>query len=77
MSQQELTRLPVHQLAQQIAARQLSPVELTEAYLQRIAALEPKLHAYVDVYAEEARAAPKRPSARVTPSGRCTASRLR
>ena len=38
-------------------SRRLSPVELTEAYLARIATQEPKLHAYVEVYAEQARLA--------------------
>src|SRR4051812_48094549 len=57
MSQQDLTQLPVHQLSQQLQSRKLSPVDLTEAYLGRIAALEPKLHAYVEVHGEEARAA--------------------
>jgi aspartyl-tRNA(Asn)/glutamyl-tRNA(Gln) amidotransferase subunit A len=57
MPQQDLTRTPVHQLAQQVAARRLSPVDLVEAYLERIAALEPKLHAYVEVYGDDARLA--------------------
>ena len=39
-----------------IARRELSPVELTEAMLARIAALEPRLHAFVTVTAERARA---------------------
>src|SRR5260221_591415 len=49
--------LPVHRLAAEIAARRLSPVEVVEAFLARIAAHEPKLHAYVDVYADDARLA--------------------
>jgi aspartyl-tRNA(Asn)/glutamyl-tRNA(Gln) amidotransferase subunit A len=57
MSQQDLTQVPVHQLSQQLQSRKLSPVDLTEAYLGRIAALEPRLHAYVEVHGEEARAA--------------------
>jgi aspartyl-tRNA(Asn)/glutamyl-tRNA(Gln) amidotransferase subunit A len=57
MAQQDLTRLPVYELAQQVAARKLSPVDLVDAYLERIAALEPKLHAYVEVYGDEARLA--------------------
>jgi len=54
---QDLTLLPVHELSKQLMARRLSPVELTEAFLQRIAAQDPKLHAYVEVYAEDARLA--------------------
>jgi aspartyl-tRNA(Asn)/glutamyl-tRNA(Gln) amidotransferase subunit A len=54
MTQQDPTRMPAHELAQQLASGRLSPVELTQACLARIAALEPKLHAFVEVYADEA-----------------------
>jgi len=37
---------PVSELARQIEARTLSPVELTESYLERSATLGPKLNAY-------------------------------
>ncbi len=57
MSQLDLTLLPVHQLSQEIMARRLSPVDLTEAYLARIQAKEPKLQAFVEVYADDARLA--------------------
>ncbi len=57
MPQPDLTRLPVHELSKQLVARKLSPVDLTEAFLARIAAQEPTLHAYVEVYADEARLA--------------------
>ena len=49
--------LPVHELAAQIAARRLSPVEVVEACLARIEARDSKLHAFTEVYAEEARLA--------------------
>src|SRR3954451_1389346 len=49
--------LPAHVLAAQIAARRLSPVDVVEAMLARIAARDPKLHAFVDVYAGDARLA--------------------
>src|SRR3954464_6441584 len=49
--------LPAHVLAAEIAARRLSPVDLVEAMLARIAAHDPKLHAFVDVYADDARLA--------------------
>ena len=49
MSQSELTLLPVHTLSQELMARRLSPVELTEAYLARIQAKDPKLQAFVEV----------------------------
>ncbi|HEX3954834.1 MAG TPA: amidase [Stellaceae bacterium] len=49
--------LPAHVLAAEIAACRLSPVTVVEAILARIAAQDAKLHAYVDVYADEARLA--------------------
>ncbi|HEV2334686.1 MAG TPA: amidase [Stellaceae bacterium] len=49
--------LPVCHLAAEIAARRLSPVALVEALLARIAAHDPKLHAFIDVYADDARLA--------------------
>src|SRR5712691_8899186 len=49
--------LPAHVLAAEIAARRLSPVDVVEALLARIAAHDAKLHAYIDVYADEARLA--------------------
>src|SRR3954454_18893756 len=49
--------LPAHILAAGIAARRLSPVDLVEAMLARIAAHDPKLHAFIDVYADDARLA--------------------
>src|SRR6266436_1718715 len=48
---------PVHQLAPEIAAGRVSPVTVVEALLARIAAHDPKLHAYIDVYADDARLA--------------------
>ena len=57
MSASDLTFLSAHQLSQALAARRLSPVELTEAFLARIQAQEPKLQAFVEVYADEARLA--------------------
>jgi aspartyl-tRNA(Asn)/glutamyl-tRNA(Gln) amidotransferase subunit A len=49
--------LPVHRLAAEIAGRRLSPVTLVEALLERIAAHDEKLHAFVAVYADDARLA--------------------
>ena len=57
MKQEDLTRLPVHQLSRQLAQRKLSPVELVEAYLARIDAQDLKLHAFTQVYAADARLA--------------------
>jgi len=52
-----LTQLPVHALSAGIAARRFSPVDVVDACLARIAALEPKLHAFVAVHEREARLA--------------------
>ena len=49
--------LPAHVLSREIAARRLSPVDVVEALLQRIERFEPKLHAFVEVYATDARLA--------------------
>ncbi|WP_427912941.1 amidase [Ramlibacter sp. MMS24-I3-19] len=57
MNQNDLTRLPVHEVARQIAARALSPIDVVEAYLARIERHDPKLHAYTEVYADDARLA--------------------
>ncbi|HEX5318770.1 MAG TPA: amidase [Stellaceae bacterium] len=51
------SQLPAHKLAAEFAARRLSPVDIVESCLARIAAHEPKLHAFVDVYEDEARLA--------------------
>ena len=57
MSQSELTLLSVQELSRRIMARHLSPIDLTEAYLKRIEEHEPKLQAFVEIYANEARLA--------------------
>lgn len=57
MSQQDLTLVPVHELSQLLQSRKLSPVELTDAYLEKIDQQDTKLHAFVEVYAEDARLA--------------------
>src|ERR1700730_17532849 len=49
--------LPAHVMSAEIGALRLSPVDLVEAALARIGAADAKLHAFVEVYAEEARLA--------------------
>src|SRR5262249_46842105 len=51
------SRLTLHELSAAIQARRLSPVDLMEHLLHRIARLDGKLHAFVTVYADEARLA--------------------
>lgn len=49
--------LPAHIMSAEIGAGRLSPIDLVDAVLERIAAADAKLHAFVEVYAEEARLA--------------------
>jgi len=53
---QDLHFLTIAEAARLIAARQLSPVELTRAFLERIAAIDPQLNAYLLVTADHAMA---------------------
>jgi len=57
MTKADPTLLPVHKLSAEIQAKRLSPVALVDGYLARIAAREPKLQAFVEVYADDARLA--------------------
>ena len=50
----DLCFLGAAELARRMARRELSPVALVEAHLERIAALEPKLNAFLLVTAERA-----------------------
>src|SRR3954467_8596421 len=53
----DLSAMPVHALSAGLTEGQFSPVDLLEACLARIAALEPKLQAFVHVHEAEARRA--------------------
>lgn len=55
----EIAFLSLAEAADLIKSGQLSPVELTQAMLERIAALDSQVHAYVTVFAEEALAGAK------------------
>jgi aspartyl-tRNA(Asn)/glutamyl-tRNA(Gln) amidotransferase subunit A len=52
MLNEDVLYLPVTRLSAEIRARRIAPVELTQAYLNRIEALEPKLNAFVTVTSE-------------------------
>ncbi len=54
MNDVDLAYTPVTQLRQLLDSRQVSSLELTELYLKRIEALNPKLNAYLTVTADEA-----------------------
>lgn len=62
MADLELCGLSAAHAAKAIQARDISPVELTDAYLNRIAELNPRLNAYITVTAERARADARRAS---------------
>ena len=47
--------LPIHILSTEIGARRLASIDLVDGLLERIRAADPKLHAFVEVYAEDAR----------------------
>lgn len=55
MTEDDLAFMSIRELAPHIASRSVSPIELVDAQLQRIAALDPVLRAFVMVSAEEAR----------------------
>jgi aspartyl-tRNA(Asn)/glutamyl-tRNA(Gln) amidotransferase subunit A len=50
----DLCFLDIARAAELMHARKLSPVELTQAYLERIEAINPQLHAYLTVTADHA-----------------------
>ena len=51
----EILNFDVAALAEKIRAKDLSPVEITEAYLERIDAHQGRLLAYITVTADDAR----------------------
>ena len=55
----ELTDLTVKECLQALTQGQISSVELTRAYLKRIDALEPQLHAFITLTPEKALQAAK------------------
>lgn len=69
MASDELTQWTVAEAARQLAARSVSPTELTEAYLARIERLNPELNAYTTVSAERARADARRATDEIARGG--------
>jgi Asp-tRNA(Asn)/Glu-tRNA(Gln) amidotransferase A subunit family amidase len=65
MNDRELAFKPAYELAKLIAKKKLSPVELTEACLRRIEALNPRLNAFLTVTADEALQAARQAEAAV------------
>ena len=63
---QALAFTPAHELRELIASKQLSPVELTEMYLQRIESMNPTLNAFLTVTADLAMETAREAEAAVT-----------
>ncbi len=61
--------LTIAEAARRIATRDLSPVELTKACLDRVAALDPVLNAFIAVTADQAMAEAKAAEAEIARSG--------
>ena len=57
MATPDLVFMSGHELAALIKSRKLSPVEVTEAFLNRAEALNPRVNAFITVTREHARAA--------------------
>ena len=70
----DLRELTIAEAARAIERRQVSPVELTRAYLDAIGRLNPGLNAYVTVTAERAEQDARRAADEVA-AGRSTVSR--
>ena len=65
----DLHELTIAEAGRRIAATELSPVELTEAYLARIEATDTILHSYIRVLADSARSEAKRAATEIQPGG--------
>jgi aspartyl-tRNA(Asn)/glutamyl-tRNA(Gln) amidotransferase subunit A len=61
----DLTRLPASDLRTRIAAKEISPVELTDAILARAEKLQPVLNCFITLAPEQARAAAQKAEAAV------------
>ena len=65
----DLAFIPAVEQARLIRERRVSPVELTELYLERIERIDPQLNAFVTVAADQARAAASDAEARLSQPG--------
>jgi aspartyl-tRNA(Asn)/glutamyl-tRNA(Gln) amidotransferase subunit A len=63
MNHNELVFEPIHALSKQLLGRTLTASALLDLYIERIRRYDDKLHAFVDVYEKEARAAAERADA--------------
>ena len=54
MNDADIGYLPAHQLAAMIRSKALSPVEIVNAILRRVSAIEPRVNAIATVAADQA-----------------------
>ena len=66
MTDSDLAFAPALEVRDLIAAKQVSPVEITELYLRRIESLDPQLNSYLTVTADEAMDAARSAEAAIT-----------
>src|SRR5512141_2551280 len=64
-AEKPLYYLSIHEAQQLIRERKLSPVELTQSVLDRIVAVDGKLHAYINLMADGAIAAARAAEAEI------------
>jgi aspartyl-tRNA(Asn)/glutamyl-tRNA(Gln) amidotransferase subunit A len=64
-TQEDLCDLDISVLAPRLRLRQISPVELTDAYLSRIERVDPRLNTYIRVLPDQARQAAKEAEAEI------------
>jgi aspartyl-tRNA(Asn)/glutamyl-tRNA(Gln) amidotransferase subunit A len=65
-SHAEILGFDVATLAEKIRTKELSPIDITDAYLERIEAFDPKILAYITVTAEDARIAARKAEDEIT-----------
>jgi aspartyl-tRNA(Asn)/glutamyl-tRNA(Gln) amidotransferase subunit A len=65
MTPDDLAFAPIAELAPRLRARELSPVEVTEAVLARIERLNPRLRAFITITGDEARTAAREAEAEI------------
>ena len=66
MSNQELCKLSIQELGRKLSRKEISPISLTEACLERIEAVDKSLNAFVAVPADQALADAKRAEQEIT-----------
>jgi len=66
MADSSLTTMTVAELGKRIKAKDVSPVEVAEAFIERTAATEPQLNAWITQLPDQSRAAAKQAEAEIT-----------